>query len=180
MRTSFVIAAGALTCALLAPLSAGAQSPPQLCSNAIQVQIVTPIDAAKAKMGQTFRFKTIAAVTFLGTPLPAGVYGYGIIRGVSPPAKHNHNGWISIEPRYLWDRKLYQVAIDPHMPTIWSATTPEIQQALGAVPIPEVSLPMAGLKAGETGKDMVLGVGFQFAVIPLADNLGDVYSVCSA
>ena len=77
-----------------------APAPAKICADSIPAAMIDTVHSATARVGGTFRFK-IAETTTLedGTVVEAGTLGYGLIRSASAAGRHNHDGFLDLEPR---------------------------------------------------------------------------------
>jgi len=175
MRARSLLAlCGFAAAASLAPLPAGAV---RICADAVPVEMVDKVASSTARSGGPFRFKTTDDVELPdGTKIPAGTLGYGVIRAADPAARHAHDGMLSIEPRYLVvpkDKggvKRVDVTMNPTLPVVWAPTEPLLNKAISKVPLPVPGLAMQAVNTVRWGKNVTLGPGFVFSVIPI-DNL---------
>jgi hypothetical protein len=166
--------AGALTAGSLAPSPAAAA---KLCAWSIPSEMVDTVFSGSARSGAAFRFK-VAESTQLddGTPVPAGTPGYGIIRAASSAGRHNHDGMLSLEPRYIVVKKAsgaserVPVTMNPTLPVMWTPSEPLLNKAASHVPLPVPGLVMSGVNMVRWGRNITLGPGFTFTVLPV-ENL---------
>jgi hypothetical protein len=172
MSRSFVFAGlGALllVCSMAAPARAVKQ-----CAYEMPVEMVDSLDSRTARSGGIFRFKVSEdAVSDDGIPIPKDTIGYGVIRAVDQAGRHAHDGSIAIEPRYLVVPKAkggfirIDVTMNPTMPPAWGPNEPLVQKAMGHVPIPVPGMVMSGINMVRYGRNITLGPGFHFSVIPM-------------
>ena len=148
----------------------------KICAYAIPAAMVDKVESATARVGGQFRFKTTAAITLEdGTVVPDGTPGYGVIRSASAAGRHNHDGNLSLEPRYLvvsrpkGAAKQVEVTMTPTLPVTWSPTEPLLNKAVSHVPLPIPGLIMTGVNQVRWGRNVTLGPGFTFSVIPVGD-----------
>lgn len=168
---AFVICAAALGAAV-APRPAAAE---RTCAFALPVEMVSKVDSGKAQSGNAFSFKTREAMTLRdGTVVPEESKGEGIIREVSAAGRKNHDGSLALEPRYVmvhapkgWKR--IEVTMNPTLPVIWTPTQPLLQKAAGFIPMPVPGLAMQGINLVRFGRNITLGPGWTFSVIPVGD-----------
>jgi len=163
----------ALLLIALAPAPAAAT---KICAYAIPAAMVDKVQSATARVGGEFRFETTAPVTLDdGTVVPAGTRGYGVIRSASAAGRHNHDGMLSLEPRYLdvpkpkGGEKRVEVTMTPTLPVTWSPTEPLLNKAASHVPLPIPGLIMTGVNQVRWGRNITLGPGFTFSVIPIGN-----------
>ncbi|HZO95424.1 MAG TPA: hypothetical protein VFB22_16870 [Candidatus Baltobacteraceae bacterium] len=161
----------ALAAMLLRPLPAPAA---KVCVSAIPVDMVDKVDSKTARAGGTFRFKTtLDAQLDDGTPVLAGTPGYGLIRFADPAGRNGHDGSLALEPRYLvvakpkGGYKRVDVTMNPTLPAEWTAKDLMSAVADAPIPVPGVSI---AINAVRWGRNITLGPGFTFSVIPI-DNL---------
>jgi hypothetical protein len=167
--------AGALAVVSLAPSPARAA---KVCAWAIPSEMISTVFSGSAHSGAPFRFK-VAESTALddGTTVPAGTLGYGIIRAASSAGRHNHDGMLSLEPRYIVLEKanstaerIVPVTMNPLLPVTWSPSEPLLNKAASHVPMPVPGLVMSGVNMVRWGRNITLGPGFTFTVLPV-ENL---------
>jgi hypothetical protein len=159
---------------LLAPTAARAG---KICAYAMPSEMLDRIYSGTARAGQPFRFR-ITAETVLdgGIKVPAGTMGYGIIRAASAAGRHNHDGMIAIEPRYLdvenpkGGSERIPVTMNPTLPVTWTPAEPMLNKAASHVPLPVPGLIMTGVNTVRWGRNITLGPGFTFTVLPV-ENL---------
>jgi hypothetical protein len=158
-----------------------APAPAKICADSIPAAMIDTVHSATARVGGTFRFK-IAETTTLedGTVVEAGTLGYGLIRSASAAGRHNHDGFLDLEPRYLMVTKAkggvlrVEVAMDPTLPPVWSPAEPLLNKAASHVPLPIPGLVMTGVNMVRWGRNITLGPGFEFAVIPVGKLDGPI------
>lgn len=139
------------------------------CETSIPVTMVDSMDSAKASPGERFRFKTIATVRSAGTLIPKGTVGYGFVREVSAASNRLRNGSLVLEPRQLvWSGKHLPVMADPRESTLWAPATTMVDRASGYLPIPGIVRTAVGEVT--QGKNVTIGPGFRFHVLPLNDR----------
>ncbi|MEA2688161.1 MAG: hypothetical protein QOD51_768 [Candidatus Eremiobacteraeota bacterium] len=162
----------AVTSVGLAPAPARAA---KVCAWSIPVDMVDAVDSGKAHAGTVFRFRvTDDAASDDGTKIPAGTIGYGIIRSASAAGRHNHDGSITLEPRYLVVPKAkgftrLSITMNPTLPVTWTPSEPLLNKAASRVPLPVPGLIMTGVNAVRYGRNITLGPGFTFTVLPVDD-----------
>lgn len=171
---SFVVSGALAASALLS--AAGPASAEKVCAYAIPVEMIDKVYSGTARSGEIFRFKTtIAGKTDQGLIVPAGTLGYGVIREASAAGRHNHDGSIALEPRYLVVPKKgdgtvrLEVAMTPTLPVVWTPTEPLLQKAASHVPLPVPGLAMSAINTVRWGRNITLGPGFAFSVLPVGD-----------
>ncbi len=172
MRARFflALAAGAVLAAA-APPPARAQ---HICVAAMPVDMLDKVDSKTARAGGTFRFTTMQDEQLDdGTPVAAGTPGYGLVRYASPAGRNGHDGSLALEPRYLvvakakGGYKRVDVTMNPTLPPDWTAKDLMSVVADAPIPVPGVSI---AINAVRWGRNITLGPGFTFSVIPI-DNL---------
>jgi hypothetical protein len=148
----------------------------KICAWSIPVEMVDKVDSRYAKAGMPFRFRvTDDAAVDDGTKIPAGTMGFGVIRTADAAARHDHDGSLSIEPRYLLVRKpkdgvkRVEVTMNPTLPVAWSPSQPLLNKAASHVPLPVPGLIMTGVNEVRWGRNVTLGPGFKFTVLPVED-----------
>jgi hypothetical protein len=101
--------------------------------------------------------------------------GYGVIRYADAAGRHNHDGSLALEPRYIDvprkgdGRSRIEVTMNPTLPPMWSPSVPFIQQAASHVPLPVPGMAITALNTVRYGRNITLGPGFTFSVIPTGD-----------
>jgi hypothetical protein len=166
------IAFAVLACAQ-APLRAGAT---KMCAFAIPAAMVDTVTSETARAGGSFRFKITDDVTLEdGTEVAAGTIGYGLIRAAGPAGKHDVDGYLALEPRYIVVKKpqggykRVEVSMNPTLPAQWSPAVPLLENAANHVPLVIPGLIVSGVNAVRFGRNITLGQGFVFSVIPIGD-----------
>jgi hypothetical protein len=146
-------------------------TPVPKCATNIPVVMGDTVASDKALQGAYFRFMTTAAERFGTISVPKGVWGYGIIRAVNPAGRRNQYGSVSLEPRYiaLGHGKRIDVSMDPSIPVALTSRTPTVDQYASHIPIPIPGIAMSAVNLVRMGKNVTLGPGFPFAVVPLFD-----------
>ncbi|MEA2663600.1 MAG: hypothetical protein QOI11_544 [Candidatus Eremiobacteraeota bacterium] len=151
----------------------------RICAFAIPVEMLDKVYSGNARAGAPFRFKvSTAAELDDGTAVPAGTIGYGIVRGASAAGRHNHDGMVALEPRYLVlppKRKgapvrVAAVTMNPQLPVAWSPSEPLLQKGASHIPLPVPGLAMTAINTVRWGRNITLGPGFTFTVLPV-ENL---------
>ncbi len=157
MRARSLLAlAGALAVFSLATPPARAA---KVCAWQIPSEMVDKVFSGSAHSGAPFRFK-VAQSTQLddGTAVPAGTPGYGIIRAASSAGRHNHDGMLSLEPRYIVLEKangaerVVPVTMNPLLPVTWTPSEPLLNKAASHVPLPIPGLVMSGVNMVRWGR----------------------------
>ena len=168
---SLALALAALSVAIPLPASAA-----KVCAYAIPAAMIDKVESANARVGGYFRFMTTTDVTLDdGTEVPSGTPGYGLIRGASAAGRRNHDGSLSLEPRYLLvtkkkgGDKRVEVTMTPTLPVTWSPSEPLLNKAASHVPLPVPGLIMTGVNQVRWGRNITLGPGFTFSVIPVGN-----------
>ena len=131
------------------------------CTQVI-VEMVDPVNSAKAKAGDFFRIKTTGAVTRGGKiALPEGMPGYGIVT-LAVAAGKGHGGALGLEPLYLYFPNGVKVHVvrdrRPNELTAQGASG-GIPGYVGAVPLPGVGLAISAFNALHKGKDITIPPG---------------------
>ncbi len=139
--------------------------------------MVDHVYSGTARSGSPFRFRvTQDAALVDGTKVPEGTLGYGIIRAASSAGRHNHDGMLSLEPRYIvvtnanGGTERVPVTMNPMLPVAWTPSEPLLNKAASHVPLPVPGLVMTGVNMVRWGRNITLGPGFTFTVLPV-DNL---------
>ncbi len=149
-----------------------------MCAWQIPSEMVSTVFSGDAHSGEPFRFK-VAESTQLddGTKVPAGTLGYGIIRAASSAGRHNRDGMLALEPRYIVLEKgkgvperVVPVTMNPQLPVTWTPSEPLLNKAAGHIPMPIPGLVMTGVNMVRWGRNITLGPGFTFTVLPV-ENL---------
>jgi len=173
MRARTMLAA-ALAAASVLTAPARPAGAVRYCVAAIPAGMVSKVDSADARSGGTFQFKTTDDAQLAdGTPVAAGTPGYGLIR-YAQAAGRGHDGVLALEPRYLvvakakGGYKRVEVTMNPLIPAQWTARD-LVGTAISAAPIPVPGVSIA-INAVRYGRNITLGPGFTFSVIPI-DNL---------
>ena len=159
-----------MVAASLAPAPASAA---KVCAFAMPADMVSNVYSGSARAGQEFRFRvTGSSVLDDGTSVPAGTLGYGIVRAASSAGRHSHDGMIALEPRYLVlpkGAKQLNVTMNPTLPVTWTPREPLLNKAASHVPLPVPGMVMTGVNTLRWGKNITLGPGFTFSVIPVGN-----------
>ena len=149
-------------------------SPPPTCSS-IPVELLDALDSGKAKTGDRFRFRALeTVVTSDHTTIHSGTIGYGVVDYVTPAGAHGRPGAFELEARYfaLHDRD-YQVTVDDLATTeIHSGSRKDAPGYVGVMPIPFVGLAVGAFNYFHAGSNVVVPVGYRFAVTPVGDLAG--------
>lgn len=148
----------------------------KICAFAMPTQMVSKLYSGTAKAGQDFEFRVAQPITLDdGTSIPAGTVGYGVVRSASSAGRHNHDGMIAIEPRYIvvpkpkGGVKRVEVTMNPTLPVTWTPSEPLLNKAASHVPMPIPGLVMSGINMVRWGRNITLGPGFGFSVVPVGD-----------
>ncbi|MBV9438431.1 MAG: hypothetical protein JOZ24_00415 [Candidatus Eremiobacteraeota bacterium] len=142
--------------------------------------MVDTVSSASARTGGTFRFRTTQPVRLDdGLVVPSGTTGYGVIRGASAAGRRSHDGMLALEPRYLLvlgkqTTRRIEVTMTPTLPVVWTPSEPLLQRAASRVPLPIPGLVMTGVNAVRYGRNITLGPGFVFSVLPVGNLSGPV------
>ena len=171
------------SCLVARPHAAAAS---KVCAFSIPAEMVDKVESKDARSGGTFRFRTTQEVQIgNGITIPSGTIGYGIVREADPAGRRDHDGSLALEPRYLDVLKprpqagskakgggltRVDVTMDPTLPVVWTPRTTLIQQGMSHVPLPVPGIAMTAINQVRWGRNVTLGPGFKFAVIP-ASNL---------
>ena len=175
MRARLLLAlASVLAVVSLAPAPVRAA---KVCAWQIPSEMLSTVFSGNAHSGAPFRFK-VAESTALddGTQVPAGTPGYGIIRAASSAGRHNRDGMLSLEPRYIvleaanGAERVVPVTMNPLLPVTWTPSEPLLNKAASHVPLPIPGLVMTGVNMVRWGRNITLGPGFKFTVLPV-ENL---------
>jgi hypothetical protein len=151
----------------------------RICAFSIPVEMVDKVYSGNARPGGPFRFKVSTATQLDdGTTVPAGTIGYGVIRSASPAGRHNHDGMVAIEARYLvlpakanrGPVRIVGVTMNPQLPVAWTPSEPLLQKGASHIPLPVPGLAMTAINTVRWGRNITLGPGFTFTVLP-AENL---------
>jgi hypothetical protein len=150
----------------------------KVCAWSIPSEMVDKIYSGDAHPGTPFKFRvTEDAASDDGTNIPAGTMGYGVVRAASSAGRHNHDGMLSLEPRYLMVPKpkgggftRLEVTMSPTLPVTWTPSEPLLNKAASHVPLPVPGLIMTGVNTVRWGRNITLGPGFTFTVLPV-ENL---------
>lgn len=139
------------------------------CVTAIPVTMIDAISSGTAAPGQRFRFKTTSAVLFGHVMIPKDTLGYGFVREVSAASNRMRNGSLVLEPRQLVAGKRHlPVMADPRESTLWAPAATMVDRASGYLPIPGILRTAVGEVS--QGKNVTIGPGFRFHVLPLNDQ----------
>jgi hypothetical protein len=175
LARSFLALATLLAVASLGSRPARAE---RICAFSIPVEMVDKVYSGNARPGAPFRFKVDAATQLDdGTTLPAGTIGYGVVRSASPAGRHNHDGMLAIEPRYLVvpgkakraPGRVVSVTMNPQLPVAWTPSEPLLQKGASHIPLPVPGLAMTAVNTVRWGRNITLGPGFTFTVLPVAN-----------
>jgi hypothetical protein len=165
----------------LAPAPARAE---KVCAWSIPAEMMDDVFSGTARAGTPFRFKVTAdAARDDGTQIPAGSIGYGLIRGASSAGRHKHDGSLTLEPRYIVVPKgksgtqRIEVTMNPTLPVTWTPSEPLLNKAASRIPLPVPGLIMTGVNTVRWGKNITLGPGFTFTVLPV-ENLTTKSPIC--
>ncbi len=137
--------------------------------------MIDTVDSATAHPGRAFRFMTTEDASIelatqpMGIPVPRWTLGWGVVRAVDAASRGNHYGSIVLEPRYLvlTDGRVLQVSMNPTLPAVLSRDTPGVEKAISHVPIPIPGLAMTAVNTIRRGRDIVVGLGYAFSVVPI-------------
>lgn len=161
---------------VLGPVTSAPAGAAKVCAWTIPVEMVDKVFSGNARSGYGFRFRvTQNAAAENGTKIPAGSIGYGIVRSASAAGRHNHDGSITLEPRYIAVPKeggglqQLQVTMNITLPVTWTPSEPLLNKAASHVPLPIPGLIMTGVNEVRWGRNITLGPGFMFSVLPVDD-----------
>ena len=165
-----MVASAAFVLALTIPGITKAKPGP-VCPAAIPANMVDYVKSADARIGMVFRFETTSVADVDGVTIPAGTRGYGVVRAASSAGRRNRNGTLTLDARYLALPKgqRVEVMMDPHLPTDLNPATTLIERGIGMVPNPIPGLAMTVINYERFGKNITIGPGFLFHVIPVGD-----------
>lgn len=161
----------------LAPLPAHAYvkhstpAPALKCDASIPVAMAQVVQSDKTIPETFFHFVTTATARFGTLTLAKGLSGYGIVRSVSAAGRRNQYGSVTLEPRYivLGRGKRLDVTMDPAIPVSLTSRTPTVDQYASHIPLPVPGIAMSAVNLVRFGKNVTLGPGFPFKVLPLFD-----------
>ena len=141
------------------------------CATNISVVMAQSVASDKTIPETFFRFVTTAATRFGTMTVAKGLSGYGIVRSVSAAGRRDQYGSVTLEPRYivLGPGKRLDVTMDPAIPVSLTSRTPTVDQYASHIPIPVPGLAMSAVNLVRFGKNVTLGPGFPFKVLPLFD-----------
>jgi hypothetical protein len=158
----------------LAPLPVGAA---KVCYASIQVGMVDKVYSGTSRSGGVFRFKVVESQTLDdGTMIPVGTLGYGVIRYADAAGPHAHDGMLALEPRYLvvpkpqGGVKRVEVTMNPTLPVTYTPAGLLSQGMSAAQSVPVAGLAVTAVNVVRWGRNLTLGPGFEFSVLPV-DNL---------
>lgn len=130
--------------------------------------MVDKVDSGTAYPGMRFRFKLTESANVFGHILPSGTIGYGYVRFVSAASNRNRNGSLVLEMRELiYRNEQFQVMADPRESSVWAPAANLETRAEGYLPIPGLVRTIAN--EVRDGRNITIGPGFVFRVIPLGD-----------
>jgi len=172
----FARVAVALACAWFAFLALPAHAAGSVtCLSAIPAEMIDTIDSATARPGRAFRFMiTEDSLIQLASapdpvPVPRWTLGWGVLRAVNAASRGNHYGSIVLEPRYLVlpGGRVIQVSMNPTLPASISSDTPGVEKAVSHMPIPIPGLAMTAVNTLRRGRDVIVGLGYTFSIVPI-------------
>ncbi len=144
------------------------------CALAVSAEMIDKVESRTARAGGDFRFKITQPMTLEdGTVVPSGTIGYGLIRSATSAGRASRDGMLSLEPRYLTvlaakgAHRRVDVTMTPTLPVTWSPN--DLLTDASRVPIPVAGLVMTGVNAVRWGRNITLGPGFTFPVIPIGN-----------
>ncbi len=176
VRARLLLALASVLAVWLGPVPVRAA---RVCAFAIPVEMADTVYSGNARPGGTFRFRVSQAITLDdGSPVPAGTLGYGVVRSASAAGRHAHDGMLAIEPRYLLlpgrrpdaPERVLPVTMNPQLPVAWTPSEPLLQKGMSHIPLPVPGLAMQAVNTVRWGRNITLGPGFRFTVLP-AENL---------
>ena len=139
-----------------------------MCNAAIKSTMVDSVDSATAYPGMPFRFRITESANIFGKIVPEDTVGYGYVRYVSAASNNNKNGSLILEMRELiYKNEQIQVIADPRESSVWAPATSLESRAEGYLPIPGLIRTIAN--EVRDGKNVTIGPGFVFSVIPIGD-----------
>jgi hypothetical protein len=149
--------------AALAVLLAAVGMPPVPANVAIPAALVGAVSAADVKPGDTFRFRTTAAVHAGAITIPAGTPGSGVVAAATPGHRGAQPSTLRLDPRVLQlpDGEYLAIAVAPESAGVLDQT----QRARG-LPIPMFVgglFVIGGL--GHQAPTVTLGDGTPFTVV---------------
>ena len=162
--------------AVIANLAPAPARAAKVCAWSIPVEMVDKVFSGSAHAGMAFRFRvTEDAARDDGVKVPAGSMGFGVVRGASSAGRRNRDGMLSLEARYILVQKgkgnqRVEVTMNPTLPVQWTPTEPLLNKAASHVPLPIPGLIMTGVNQVRRGRNITLGPGFTFTVVPV-ENL---------
>ncbi len=147
--------------------------------------MIDSVNSRSARPGGEFRFKTLLdAHLDGGIFIKAGTVGWGVIRSADAAGRHNHDGSLALEPRYILvpddktkdaPARRVDVSMNPTLPVMWGPGQPLLEKGLGHVPLPVPGLAMTAINTVRWGRNITLGPGFKFSVLPLGNlSLGPI------
>jgi hypothetical protein len=149
-----------------------------VCAWSIPVEMVDNVFSGSARAGTPFRFRATAdAAREDGVKVPAGSMGFGVVRGASSAGRRSHDGMLSLEARYIIvqtrkGNQRVEVTMNPTLPVQWTPSEPLLNKAASHVPLPVPGLIMTGVNQVRWGRNITLGPGFTFTVVPV-ENLAN-------
>jgi hypothetical protein len=166
-----------LLCMAISPAQA-APAPLPPCP-ALRVELETPLDSAKAHVGDVFRFRTIDTVTLpAAARIAAGTRGYGLVGGAVAAGAHGKSGALLLESRYLRMPGGSRLDVSIGSGTMEShGANAGIPSLVTAVPIPGIGLVASAFNYLTHGKDIQIPAGTRFEVIPV-DAIDDLKQHC--
>ena len=131
------------------------------CTQVI-IETVEPVDSAKAKAGDFFKFKSVGAVTLHGkVVIPSGTPGYGVVT-LAIPAGMGHGGALGLEPLYFKFPNGDEIhVVRDRRPNALEAhgSSGQLPGYAGAVPLPGVGLIVGAFNALHKGKNVSIAPG---------------------
>jgi hypothetical protein len=146
-------------------------TPAPKCAASIPVVMAEKVTSDQSIPDQYFRFITVASTRFGSLTVAKGLSGYGIVRNVTAAGRRDVYGSVTLEPRYivLGRGKRLDVTMDPTIPVALTSRTPTVDQYASHIPIPVPGIAMSAVNLVRFGKNVTLGPGFPFKVVPLFD-----------
>jgi len=98
-------------------------------------------------------------------------WGYVVMSSMTPSERRNQYGSRTLEPRYLALGLGKHLAVPMHLslPEPFPRRTSPVEQGASDIPIPLPGLAMSAINMVRFGRNVTIGEGFTFAVVPLFD-----------
>jgi hypothetical protein len=172
-RTLLALAA----CAAAVSLGPAPARATKICYAEIPVGMLDKVFSGSARPGNVFRFRVEHPETLDdGMMIPEGTLGYGVVRYAEPAGPHAHDGVLALEPRYLIVPKPFggvtrvEVTMNPTLPVTYTPAGMLSQGMSAAQSVPVAGLAVTAVNVVRWGRNLTLGPGFSFSVLPV-DNL---------